>query len=723
MLFITTYKSIRDNICVSPLSKGNASLLKRKSLNLNLFYFPIVLLVVSVAITIIRRDKNLLILIPYILAFMGFTWTCLAKRWYSLFEFSFLGACVLVPVFFTATENFKLYAPIFGVCTNITIQLFTETKVLSLAQLVLSMLINTLYVEPVAMEFIAGNEKKQIAENVAMAISLNTWQVYLSAVILLLLRRYNEKLISEVNELRTDLSLANRKLVKQNEELERSLETKDLFLMTFSHEMKNALNGLLGNINLIGQRVSDDGTVQLLQSAQACGEILKNFVYNLLDYSHCENGELHLTNESCSTSTFFEKTWGVMKELIQNKRLDGFLKISKDVPSHLLMDKQKLFQIILNLTSNAVKFTEKGKVYIVVQWIQSPSALDSQFQFGEGVMKTESELDEDLSELGQDISEKPRMVPVLNAPGWANSFYKLDLEKTKWASHEVFSSRRSNAESGTLKIMVVDNGCGIDESDIETIFAKRSPVNFQRAREKQLGVGIGLWITKNLVERLGGKIRAKSKRMAGSSFDILIPAKVIEKDSLYMPEEFKACSDKSLPSSLASEMNIGFTPLKSVKSTPAVRPLFHAVNHEIMFANLNRSRSEGTPPVKDVVLIADDDHFNVEFLSNCCRSIGKKCIVAYDGEEALKLYKAKYDEICLVLTDNTMPKISGVQLAQEISKFALKKAISSPSVYVITGDAKAIRMNRNLENDDGITNVLMKPVDMNRIISIILSHC
>ena len=99
-------------------------------------------------------------------------------------------------------------------------------------------------------------------------------------------------LLRKIGALRDNLAKVNDQLNDQNHKLQNNLEMKDVFIYTFSHELKNALNGLLGNLYLAYDMTKDSQLIQLLSSAKVCGEVLKNFVHNILDSGKLENGHL-----------------------------------------------------------------------------------------------------------------------------------------------------------------------------------------------------------------------------------------------------------------------------------------------------------------------------------------------------------------------------------------------------------------------------------------------
>lgn len=661
-------------------------------------------------------------LLALTLLFLLLLWTLVRRSRYNVVNILLAGLCIVVQILLSTPVSHYLYVPILGLSVNMVAVFAIETELLILSHLVISFLINAFYASPKIIEIALTKSQQEITTDFLAAVDLNIKQMYLSAVIFVILWKLRSKKNAEINALKTELTTALAQLKKKSDELEKSLELKEIFITAFSHELKNALNGLLGNIHLIGKRITDKRTTQLLHSARACGEILRNFVDNLLDYSYCETGELRVVPENHSVAGFFQKTWNVIKEMIYNKRLEGYLKISRDIPAHLHFDRQKLFQIILNLTSNAVKFTEKGRVYIVVQWIEQPNCQYMQPKQQEVSMtprRTETNetearktTEDESIEFTEELRERNRShiqrLPRLNRPEWLKPFYKLDHEKTSWGAEESLSARESS--QGVMKIMIVDNGCGIEKDAMDKIFEKRADSNSNPARRKQLGVGIGLWITKQLVHKLGGKVKAKSMPGLGSSFEVLLPTRGVKQSSIATPcspskaerAKFIDLQQQSLRSLDQVEINnYGLMPLQ---------------NQRIRVNCL--SSTEGIT-IRDIVLIVDDDRFNVEFLIQCVRASGKRYLAAYDGEEALEVYKSNYDEICLVLSDNTMPKLSGVELARKIKDFSVQKNLFCPNLFIITADAKTIPQN-SAGLDDGISKILTKPVEMDKIVNIVL---
>mgnify|MGYP003879500163 FL=1 len=109
------------------------------------------------------------------------------------------------------------------------------------------------------------------------------------------------------------------------------------------------------------------------------------------------------------------------------------------------------------------------------------------------------------------------------------------------------------------------------------------------------------------------------------------------------------------------------------------------------------------------ILVADDDSFNIELMKNYLTKFGISYICAYDGEEAVSLFKKHYKEICFIITDNFMPKKTGTEAALEIASFLEEKRQPKIPIMCISGDLKMS------VGEKGITSVIQKPINFDRL--------
>ena len=99
----------------------------------------------------------------------------------------------------------------------------------------------------------------------------------------------------------------------------------------------------------------------------------------------------------------------------------------------------------------------------------------------------------------------------------------------------------------------------------------------------------------------------------------------------------------------------------------------------------------------------------MELLKNHLDRLGVSYLCAYDGEEAVSLFKKNYQDICFVITDNFMPKMTGTEAAEEMASFLRDKGLPKIPILCVSGDVK-VNVGRY-----GITSVIQKPINFDRL--------
>ena len=602
---------------------------------------------------------------------------------YNILRMSFFVMMVLAPARYPKT-SMVLVTPTALIICNIQTLIQTNSVSLQVAHLGIHAIGFYFY----GMDLMLAKLKEMSPEEVAD--SFRNAMIYTFMAIsgnLLSVRLFNSQfssLVRKINKLKDNISKVNTQLNEQNSKLKTNLEMKDVFIYTFSHELKNALNGLLGNVYLGVGTAKDPRVLQFLSSAKVCGEVLKNFIHNILDSGKLENGHLEVSPERKDVMSFMQNIWTICGRIIQNKRLKGSLEIEKNVPKYLDIDEQRMIQIILNLVSNACKFTEKGHVRIHVSW-QTISAPGSQQEVEEtqAANTSQARIDEANQEGREtthhgDIREFPDTLEARPSKKESHhlgteyqkkfisdsKFYQLSLMKPQWNQGEVLPSVLPEGSKGILKIQVLDSGCGMSLEDQAKLFKKFSQVSSTQDQRK-VGTGLGLWICKELARRLDGDIITRSIVGVGSVFELTVRTKVP-----YSPE---------IPRNY--------------------RPSLETKTSSFMQRTPNMQR----------ILVADDDSFNIELMKNYLTKFGISYICAYDGEEAVSLFKKHYKEICFIITDNFMPKKTGTEAALEIASFLEEKRQPKIPIMCISGDLKMS------VGEKGITSVIQKPINFDRL--------
>lgn len=164
-----------------------------------------------------------------------------------------------------------------------------------------------------------------------------------------------------------------------------------------SHEIRTPMNAIIGFADLLNGLIHDERAKGYLRAIQSSGRSLLDLINDILDISRIEAGKLSLRPEPANVHEIVEGVAVVVKKLAEDKGLALETKIERQVPTMLEVDSLRLRQILLNLTSNAVKFTSKGKVKIHVTTLNEPKVgerCDLQIQVsdtGMGIAKEDSE--------------------------------------------------------------------------------------------------------------------------------------------------------------------------------------------------------------------------------------------------------------------------------------------------------------------------------------------
>jgi signal transduction histidine kinase len=134
-----------------------------------------------------------------------------------------------------------------------------------------------------------------------------------------------------------------------------------------SHELRNPLNSLLGCVELL-KEADEKMKATLLETAQVCSETLLNLIGNILDVSKIRNKKLELMASSVDLKDSLTKIINMMKYLADSKGIYLKVKFGKGFPYYVEYDFNKFNQVIINLISNAIKFTQRGGVFVNITW-------------------------------------------------------------------------------------------------------------------------------------------------------------------------------------------------------------------------------------------------------------------------------------------------------------------------------------------------------------------
>ncbi|MBR9999796.1 MAG: PAS domain S-box protein [Cyclobacteriaceae bacterium] len=158
----------------------------------------------------------------------------------------------------------------------------------------------------------------------------------------------------------TKIKEANLELKQAKEVAEKSLKVKELFLANMSHEIRTPMNGIIGMIDLLEGTTITEEQRDYVQTIKKSSETLLNILNDILDLSKIEAGKMQLKKSPVRLRNVLEKIYALFVQQALVKKIKLYYHLSEHLPEYLMIDETRLLQILSNLVSNAIKFTEGG---------------------------------------------------------------------------------------------------------------------------------------------------------------------------------------------------------------------------------------------------------------------------------------------------------------------------------------------------------------------------
>lgn len=257
---------------------------------------------------------------------------------------------------------------------------------------------------------------------------------------------------------------AERRIEEARVIAEQASKAKSEFLANMSHEIRTPMNAILGFTEILREKIKDNVAKKHLDTINSSGRTLLSLINDILDLAKIEAGKLQLSNDAMSIRSLLEEVQRIFYPKLQEKELELVVIVDATVPSSLILDEIRLRQVLFNIIGNAIKFTKHGYVSVSVK-----------------LKSTIHETEKKGSENNGEIPEKVGLI-----------------------------------------IDVKDTGIGIEHSQLDRIFEAFVQQEGQSTR-KYGGTGLGLTITRRIIEAMGGEISVQSTVGIGSVFTISLP--------------------------------------------------------------------------------------------------------------------------------------------------------------------------------------------------------
>lgn len=189
-----------------------------------------------------------------------------------------------------------------------------------------------------------------------------------------------QPLIAFVRTMVASMAAKQEELERLNEEVLEAAAEKERFLASMSHEVRTPMNGIFGMVNLLLEMDIDDKQREYLETIQSSSESLLNILDDILDYAKLNSGEFQLRPRAFDLARIVREALSVYKPTADKKALELGATVCSSLPDRLVADDLRLKQVICNLVSNAIKFTDRGRVHVTVARMRKSSRDQLLFQ-------------------------------------------------------------------------------------------------------------------------------------------------------------------------------------------------------------------------------------------------------------------------------------------------------------------------------------------------------